>query len=138
MSVRLRLSAFLELNKISQKQISELLGIKPGTTSGIISGKSKITTDQLAILAARFNNLDLRWLLTGEESIPINPEDKIINYSKNNIVNVANEPCSNCAVLQKKIDQLNKDLIESQKETIAALKGEYKKENPDVRVAPTG
>ncbi|MBV5316113.1 MAG: helix-turn-helix transcriptional regulator [Prolixibacteraceae bacterium] len=111
MSVKLRLSAFLELNKISQKEISELLGIKPGTISGIISGKSKITTDQLAILAAHFNNLDLRWLLTGEESIPIKSEDGNISYYKNNILNVANEPCANCAILQKKIDNLNDKYI---------------------------
>ena len=52
------------------------------------------------------------------------PGKEYVEAAKVVKMDVANEPCSNCAVLQKKIDQLNADLIESQKETIAALRGE--------------
>lgn len=119
MSVTSRLSEFIELNNIKQKDLASLFGIKPGSISGIFSGKSEITTAQLITLANTYRQLDLRWLLTGDRVL----QKHVITEEKLNIVN---EPCINCAVLQKKINQLNSDLIESQKETIAALQGETK------------
>jgi len=137
MSVRLRLSAFLESNKISQKEISGLLGKKAGTISGIISGKSKITTDQLVILASHFNNLDLRWLLTGEEYKISKLDTRNLDYNNNEESNVANEPCPCCEKLKnekmallEKLDRKSDELDKLNAEYRHLLEtGHVKKEN---------
>lgn len=55
-------------------------------------------------------------------------EKEVTTYQIADPGQVVEEPytCLKCAVLQAEINRLNKDLIESQKETIAALRGETK------------
>jgi transcriptional regulator with XRE-family HTH domain len=127
MSVTFRLSEFLLSNKISQKELSELLNKKAGTISGIMNGKSKVTTDQLVILSTHYENLDLRWLLTGKPSTSKEKVDLLRKAKADEIKNEVNEPCPCCEKLKIKVEGLEA-LLESKNETIAALKGEPKKE----------
>lgn len=109
MSVKYRLSEFLKLNKIKQKELAEIFGLTSGTISGIISGRSDVTTSQLITLASKYKDLDIRWLLTGEKAPlknQVNLEDKAKNAEKQNIVN---EPCPFCEKLNiEKIELYDK------------------------------
>lgn len=69
MTVNQRFIEFMELNKIQPKEIAEIFGLTKSGISAIKNEKSVITTKQIILIAERFKNLNIRWLLTGEGDI---------------------------------------------------------------------
>ncbi len=64
-----RLQNFRQTNKISQKELAELLGFSSQVSiSKIEAGNRALTIDSLLKLKSIFRDLDLHWLITGEKS----------------------------------------------------------------------
>ena len=114
---------------------------------------TKVSTEELAVVIG-LSKVGLEKIFR-LKSCKVSTLEKLANYFKvpvsyffdepqlktlvaEETLNVAYEPCPNCAAMQAKIDKLNDDLIASQKETIAALKGEVKKEIPPTNSKKVG
>jgi len=67
MTVKDRLSKFLQEEGINQKEFGEVVGYSQQSLSNFFSGNTKIPRGDLFIaLAEHFPNLNLRWLLIGD------------------------------------------------------------------------
>lgn len=104
MDVKDRLSIYLESNNILPKDMAELFGVTRQAISGILTGKSKLTTDQVILLANKYPELDLRWLLTGVEK----SKEKI--YLQDNSISVVEDRgavvCPFCVLKDEQIKNL--------------------------------
>jgi len=54
------------VEKILQKNISDLFNVTPQTISAITKNKSNLTIEHLTVLAKEYPNVSISWLLTGE------------------------------------------------------------------------
>lgn len=120
-----KIQADIDFNKLELTDVSNIIKVKYSTTAAR-SKTRKWTPDDVERLADYFGHTIAYYYDREEKQAVVYPNAE----KKEETKNVANEPCANCAVMQAKIDKLSEDLIESQKETIAALKGEHKKEKP--------
>lgn len=108
----------LKLNTLSSYKIAQETGISDQTIQNYREGKTKPSGANLTILT--------KYLGIAEIEMTIKSPSELSVYPKNKNINIANEPCSNCAVLQAEINRLNKALVASKEETIAALRGDKK------------
>lgn len=109
MTVSIRLSEYMKLNNILQKDIAEVFGVTPQAVSGIFKGKSDLTTSQIVLLANKYKDLNLRWLLTGVGSMT----EGLKEYKENDSLFISEETRVKLVVPDAK-----DKLIESKDETI--------------------
>lgn len=69
-----RLDAFRKVLGITQKAFAQQLGVKPGFLNDVIKGRKGIGATILINVAKAYENLNLRWLFTGEGEMyaPVN------------------------------------------------------------------
>lgn len=118
MGIIIRLSEFMKSNNILQKDIAVILGITNQAVSGIFNGKSSLTTKQITLLAAKFPDLDLRWLLTGEQL------SKNISYQENDILRKVEESVQNLPNDEKSVLMAMLQSKDKQIETLLNLLSE--------------
>lgn len=66
MSINERIKAVRSYNKMNQKDFSSAIGVSQSYLSEAETGKSKPSIDIFVGIANRYNDIDCRWLLTGE------------------------------------------------------------------------
>jgi len=120
-----RIASDINFKSLTKIDVSNILKL-PYTTAINRMKHGNWTPDEVEILADYFGRT-IAYYFDKEEK-----QQKILVGEE--ILNVANEPCNKCEVLQAKLDGANA-LVESQKQTIAALQGEHKKETPDASIA---
>jgi transcriptional regulator with XRE-family HTH domain len=123
MSLYQRIKYIADKKGIQYKDIATELNVSQNTVTNWFKGQNSMKAELIPIIA-KYLRVSIDQLFQ-EVEMPLSK-----TYAENDKINEANEPCANCAAMQAKIDKLNEDLIESQKETIAALRGEAKKEMP--------
>lgn len=134
MDVKYRLSEFIKSRNIQQKDIASLLGVTPATISGIIKGKSEITTAQIIILGKKFKDLDIRWLLIGEKS-EFKQVKNIEDKSKaEEVINRSEKPCPCCEKLKAEKMKLLEDLREQQEKYIHLLETGIPKKEESTKI----
>jgi len=107
--------------KATNRALADLLKI-PEATFRTRRDRHNFTPDDIERIADFFGRTIAYYFDREEKQAAVYKNDEKMQI-------VEDKPCPDCAVLQNKINKLNEDLIESQKETIAALRGEHKKEN---------
>lgn len=118
MSIYQRIKEIADAKGIQYKDIAIELNVSQNTVTNWFKGQNSMKAELIPVIA-KYLRVSIDQLFQ-EVGTP---------FRKNLVVEekmkAVEEPvaCYNCGILQKKIDQLNKDLIESQKETIAALRG---------------
>lgn len=118
-----KLRQLQKMNKISNREISVVVGLTD-TGYGKMLENETCTVSTLEKIANYFK-------------VPVSyffDEQKPLTYAENERSNVANEPCPFCEVLKAKNEGLEA-LLEAKNETIAALRGDAKKEKPLNRTA---
>lgn len=77
MDIITRLNEFVNRQKLSSSQFADLLGIPRPSMSQILSGRNKkISNEFLGKLHHAFPNLDLMWLMFGEENADVSTDIK--------------------------------------------------------------
>lgn len=66
MNVKTRIQAFADRKGLSYRELSESIGVSPGYINSI---SKSIGPDKLSTLSAKYPDLDIAWLLTGEGSM---------------------------------------------------------------------
>ena len=103
MSVNQRFNEFMEFKKIQPKELGEIFGRTKSSISAIKTGKSLITTKQIILIAEKFNQLNLRWLLTGSGEM-------LAGYAETKpVIDIVTEPyaaCRLCFEKDKRIAEL--------------------------------
>lgn len=62
-----RIRKILEHYKLSASKLAEILNTQPSSISHILSGRNKPSVDLLEKIARNFNEINLTWLITGNE-----------------------------------------------------------------------
>lgn len=119
MNVTSRFSEYIKYKNILQKDVSDILKISSQAVSGIFKEKSKLTTDHLIILAERFPELNLRWLLTGAGVMLMTPKNYNENEARNQVEDYG-PVCKSCLEKEKRIADKDQT-IEAQKRHIDFL-----------------
>lgn len=120
MTINQRLKDFFDSKNILAPVFYKRIGVSRTVWSSWINDFKPITVKQIQSIVNAYEELNARWLLTGEG-------DMLIVSSENDTVNKIEDAgsCYRCQEKDRQIQKLQNDLIESQKETIAALKGEH-------------
>jgi len=124
MNIYLRIKEISKSKNITQDVIGNALGLTSKTAHNYLNGHTKISVEQLPIIAKVLRvRIDQ---LFQEIGTPLHGE-----YSNDEKLNVANDPCPFCAQKDAEINKLTKDLLETKDKYIHLLeKGEIKKEKP--------
>lgn len=64
-----RLRALIDENVSTQSAMSKIVGVKQGYLNQIVMGHKRISATIIFAIAKRFKNVNMRWLLTGEETM---------------------------------------------------------------------
>ena len=125
MNVNERFMEFMKLNNIQPKEIAELFGNTKSSVSAIKHGKSLLTTAQLIIIAEKFKNLNLRWLITGSGDIYSGYAEK---DNKIDVVQDYSTGCKMCFEKDKRIIdlELHRDDLRRQMELLCLELGKKK------------
>ena len=75
MDVRERISQIIEIKKLNKNSFSKKVGIQPQTLHHILKGRQTYPSYQvLEKIALTFTDINLRWLITGEGSMILPPQ----------------------------------------------------------------
>jgi len=120
MDIYKRIREIAERKRIQHKEIAEALGVGKNTVTNWLTEKTSMNAEQIPKIA--------KILRVSIEELFLE-DGAVINKSiiKEETINVVNEPCPMCEIYKERIKGLNA-LLKSKEETIAALKGETKKE----------
>ena len=105
MSVILRLSEYIQAEKISINRFETELGLSNGIIAKAIRGNKTIGSDKLERIFLKCQNLNPIWLLTGNGEMLLSGEEKAVSGLEKT------KECEKCEALKEKIDfleQLNK------------------------------
>ncbi|MCQ2359986.1 MAG: hypothetical protein MJ009_00695 [Paludibacteraceae bacterium] len=103
-----RLKFFIETQHLSIRQFEDIIGSSDGKIAKFIAKNTNLKSDTLQKIMEFFPQLNIVWLLTGEEEML-----KIANDSEEQ---TSNTLCKECALLKTK-----DELIETQRKLIQSL-----------------
>jgi len=105
--VKQRILQYVDTLNLSKRKFSHITGISRGT----LESKTGITEDILTKVFANFPDLDVRWVILGEESRHL-PD----------VLPQAREPAANCEAGNRCVScDLRQQIIDTQRKTIETL-----------------
>ncbi len=110
-----KIHSSISFQRTAKTTLSKFMGIANSTLIDRLE-KENLTPDDVEKIADFFEK-PIAYYFDREEK-----QAKILVAEE--ILNAANGPCANCAAMQAEINRLNRALVASKEETIAALKGE--------------
>jgi transcriptional regulator with XRE-family HTH domain len=69
-----RIKQVIELSGLTMTEFADLLKVQRSSISHLISGRNKPSMDFLEKLVEHFPNIDLKWLISGGSSLPVEVE----------------------------------------------------------------
>ena len=108
MNINYRFIAYLESKKITQKDMAGFLGLSKSAVSAIKNSKSTPTTAQIALLAEKFNLLNIRWLFTGEGEMESHKGNSVDNSSP--VIENSYSNCPFCGDKERIIKSMEKHI----------------------------
>lgn len=118
MSVKQRITSYIEYKEIKQIAFTNSIGVSKGYVGAI---SRSIGTNILNRISKHYPDLNIEWLLTGSGEM-IKTESNVVNEKKTEY----EKPCSNCKKLAGQIEEL-RNIISQQNKTIADLNREIGK-----------
>lgn len=82
MLIQDRVRMIIKANNLSASEFADEIGVKRSNLSHVLNGRNKPGLDFLSKIVSSFPNVDAAWLLTGEQSKPIEKvEEKKSGFS---------------------------------------------------------
>lgn len=66
-----RIKQVIELSGLTMTEFADLLKVQRSSISHLISGRNKPSMDFLEKLVEHFPGVDLKWLISGDSSLPV-------------------------------------------------------------------
>ena len=86
-----RIKSLMGEKKMSATQFSDEIGIQRSSLSHVLSGRNKPSLDFMLKIKNRFSDINLNWLLLGQENMLQNFEDEEIQDDNSNRLDIVSD-----------------------------------------------